>query len=360
MITLNTLTDSEKPAITAQTAAAKEVNLPPLHMSSSPHVRSAITVPMIMLFAIIAMVPSLAASVVFFGVNALILTAACVGAAVGTEWIINKALKKEQSIGDLSAVVTGILVAFNLPPSLPVWMAVIGSVFAIGVAKMVFGGLGANFINPALAGRAFLMANYPAEMTNFPATVFGSINALPDGISSATPLEAIKTAFSQGSFQVSEFANALPQLFFGNVGGTIGETSALALLIGGIFLIAGRIIDFRIPLTYIGTVFFLFWIANGTGTYFTLESIITPVFHVLAGGLMLGAFFMATDMATSPITPKGRIIFGIGCGVLTFLIRKYGGYPEGVSYSILLMNLVVPLIDRCTRPTIYGEVRGRG
>jgi electron transport complex protein RnfD len=313
-----------------------------------------------MLLVIIAMTPSFIASIIFFGFKAILLTAVCVGASVGTEWVINSAFKKTQTIGDLSAVVTGILVAFNLPPSLPLWMAALGSVFAIAVAKMVFGGLGANFINPALAGRAFLMANYPAEMTNFPPTNFGSVNGLADGISSATPLGAINAAFHNGSYQVSEFAQALPQLFLGNVGGTIGETSALAIIIGGIFLIAGRIIDFRIPLSYIGTVFFLFWIANGSGGYFTLESIITPTFHILAGGLLLGAFFMATDMVTSPITPNGRIIFGAGCGILTFIIRKYGGYPEGVSYSILLMNLVVPLIDRYTRPTIYGEVKKRG
>jgi len=317
---------------------------------------------MIMLFVIIAMAPSFIASVVFFGFRAVLLTAICIGTSVCTEWVINRVFKRAQTTSDLSAVVTGILVAFNLPPSLPLWMAVIGCMFAIVVAKMVFGGLGANFINPALAGRAFLMANYPAEMTHFPPTAFGSVNGLADGISAATPLEAIKDAFHHGSYQdhVSDFASALGQLLLGNVGGTIGETSAIAIIIGGIFLIAGRIIDYRIPLTFIGTVFFLFWIANGTGEYFTLESLITPTFHILAGGLMLGAFFMATDMVTSPISPKGRIVFGVGCGFLTFLIRKYGGYPEGVSYSILLMNLVVPLIDRYTKPTIYGEVKKRG
>jgi len=361
MTTLNAnTTNSGKSGANSKAGAEKEMILPQLHLSCSPHVRSAVTVPMIMLFVIIAMTPSFITSVIFFGFSAILLTAVCAGSAAGTEWAINKIFKRQQTVGDLSAVVTGILVAFNLPPSLPLWMAVVGTVFAIAVAKMVFGGLGANFINPALAGRAFLMANYPAEMTNFPPTAFGSVNGLADGISAATPLEAIKDAFTHGTYQVTDFASALPQLFWGNVGGTIGETSAFALIIGGIFLIAGRIIDYRIPLFYIGTVFLLFWIANGTGEYFTLESIITPAFHILAGGLMLGAFFMATDMVTSPITPNGRIIFGVGCGVLTFLIRKYGGYPEGVSYSILLMNLVVPLIDRCTRPTIYGEVKKRG
>jgi electron transport complex protein RnfD len=308
--------------------------------------------------------------------DAVLITAVCIISAVASESAANLILKKSQSAGDLSAVVTGMLVAFNVSPSLPLWMAALGSVFAIVVAKMVFGGLGCNFINPALAGRAFLVASYPAPMTNFPPTKFGSINGLgeaasagssatPAGsgvaaVSSATPMGAIKSAFADGSYAAADFAAALKDLFFGNVGGCIGETSALALLIGGIFLIAIRAVDIRIPLAYIATVFVLFWIANGTGTHFTAGALVAPTFHILGGGLFLGAFFMATDPVTSPITPRGRVIFGIGCGLLVFVIRKYGGYPEGVSYSILLMNLVVPLIDRCTRPAIYGEVKKRG
>jgi len=413
----------------AGTKAVKAFDPPFLHLSTPPHIRSNLTVSMIMMAVIAAMVPTLAASVIFFGVKAALLAAVCVVAAVITECFANLMLKKGQTVGDLSAVVTGILVALNLPPSLPLWMAALGSVFAIAVAKMVFGGLGCNFINPALAGRAFLVASYPAPMTSYPPTLFGSVNGLAikaapaasdavaaatsssaaapaaadsvtgvvgavtdsladtaalaasklaaaassvadsvsaaaasatsaiDAVSSATPLYVIKHVFAENAYKPSDFSPALKSLFFGNVGGCIGETSALALLIGGIFLMCTRVIDFRIPFAYIFTVFALFWLANGTGTFFTVESLIAPTFHILAGGLFLGAFFMATDPVTSPITPLGRLLFGMGCGALTFTIRKYGGYPEGVSFSILLMNLVVPLIDRCTRPKIYGEVK---
>ncbi|MFP4162954.1 MAG: RnfABCDGE type electron transport complex subunit D [Chitinispirillaceae bacterium] len=352
---MTTLQTNPKGAVEEKQTSAPKVAVPELHLSSSPHFRAGVTVPIIMMVVILAMIPAFAASVIFYGWRAIILTAASVGSAVGTEWLINRFLKRPQTIGDFSAVITGILVAFNVPPMLPIWMVVIGSAFAIGVAKMVFGGLGANFINPALAGRAFLMANFPAAMTSFSAPFFGNMSGI-DGITAATPLEAIKTAFAEGTYQTTQYADALKELFLGNVGGSIGETSAVALLLGGIFLMAIRVVDYRIPLSYIGTVFALFWIANGSGGHFTLSSLVTPTYHVLAGGLLLGAFFMATDMVTSPITPRGRILFGFGCGVLTFVIRKFGGYPEGVSYSILLMNLVVPLIDRYTRPTIYGEV----
>jgi electron transport complex protein RnfD len=373
-------------------------------------------------------VPALTSSIIFFGVGAALLTAVCIAAAVATECVANLILKRSQSAGDFSAVVTGLLVAFNLPPALPLWMAALGSVFAIAVAKMVFGGLGGNFINPALAGRAFLVASYPAPMTNYPPTLFGSVNGMTaemsgglsdaissatpssaaaepiagaigaaadsladtaslaagklaaaassvadtvsaaaasaasaiDAVSSATPLYVIKHVFAVNAYNAADFSPALKSLFVGNAGGCIGETSSLALLVGGIFLISIRAIDFRIPFAFIFTVFALFWLANGTGTFFTVESLIAPTFHILAGGLFLGAFFMATDPVTSPITPLGRLLFGMGCGALTFIIRKYGGYPEGVSFSILLMNLVAPLIDRCTRPKIYGEVKKHG
>jgi len=364
-------TQAEAAVAPKKPVAAKAFEPPRLHLSASPHVRSPLSVPKVMLAVIIALVPALVASIIFFGASAAMLTAVCVASAVAAEAVANLLLRRGQSIGDLSAIVTGILVAFNLPPSLPLWMAALGSIFAIVVAKMVFGGLGCNFINPALAGRAFLVASYPAPMTSYPATVFGSVNGLAetaassagsivDAVSSATPLGAIKQVFADNLFDAGVFSTALSDLFFGNVGGCIGETSALALLVGGIFLMAIRAVDVRIPLAYIFTVFSLFWIVNGTGTYFTVDSLIAPTFHILGGGLFLGAFFMATDPVTSPITPRGRILFGVGCGVLTFLIRKYGGYPEGVSFSILLMNLTVPLIDRYTRPAIYGEVKKRG
>jgi electron transport complex protein RnfD len=373
------VTNASVPDAEAATKAVRPFDPPFLHLSTSPHIRSGRTVPKLMLAVIAAMVPAFASSVIFFGVNAAMLAAVCVSAAVAAECVANLVLRKPQSAGDFSAVVTGLLVAFNLPPSLPLWMAALGSVFAIIVAKMVFGGLGCNFINPALAGRAFLVASYPAPMTNFPPTLFGQVNGLVDtvsgatahaplaaadavpsaidAVSSATPLGVIKHVFAANSYNAFDFAPALKSLFLGNVGGCIGETSALALLIGGIFLMAVRAIDFRIPLAYILTVFALFWLANGTGTFFTVDSLIAPAFHVLAGGLFLGAFFMATDPVTSPITPLGRLLFGMGCGALTFTIRKYGGYPEGVSFSILLMNLVAPLIDRCTKPKVFGEVK---
>ncbi|MDG5817009.1 RnfABCDGE type electron transport complex subunit D [Chitinispirillales bacterium ANBcel5] len=329
-----------------------------LHLSTSPHIRQPMAVPEIMKWVILALMPAFVSSVIFFGWRSIMLTVVSVGSAVGTEWFINKYFKRPCTIKDYSAVLTGLLLALNFPATLPWWTAVIGSVFAIALAKLAFGGLGSNFINPALAGRAFLVASYPAAMTNFNAPFFGSISGI-DGVSGATPLSNIKDAFLAGNFDPQLFSSALRSLSIGNVGGCIGETSAIALLLGGLILVWKRIIDIRIPLSYIGTVFILFWLSNGSGSFFNSASLITPTYHVLAGGLLLGAIFMATDMVTSPITPKGRIIFGIGCGVLTFTIRKFGGYPEGVTYSILLMNLIVPLIDRYTRPKIYGEVMKR-
>jgi electron transport complex protein RnfD len=343
---------------TSEAATVDRLSSGSLYLTSSPHVRHPETVTHIMAWVAVALVPSCVASVVFFGIRALFLTAVSVVAAVVTEWAVGRLMKKQSTIGDFSAVVTGILVAFNVSPSLPWWMVAIGSVFAIGVAKMAFGGLGANFINPALAGRAFLMASYPSAMTMFGPTVYGSLSGI-DGMSSATPLGAFKAAVADGSFQALDFQEALTNLFTGNVGGCLGETSALALLLGGVLLLYKRIISLRIPFFYIGTVFLLNWVFNGTGTYFTSGAIIVPFYQILAGGLFLGAFFMATDMVTSPVTPKGKLFFAVGCGLLTFVIRKFGGYPEGVSYSILLMNLFVPLIERYTRPKIYGEVRRR-
>ncbi|MBD3392334.1 MAG: RnfABCDGE type electron transport complex subunit D [Chitinivibrionales bacterium] len=342
---------------------ADEIPQHRLHLSTSPHIRYGDSVPSVMLSVVLALVPALVASIVFFGARSLALVTTCIVSCCATEWTISVFfLKKGNTLGDFSALVTAMLLAFNLPPDLPWWMAAVGSVFAIGVAKMVFGGLGNNFINPALAGRAFLMASYPAAMTAFRAPRGGTLSGLPqsiDGITSATPLKTFADAMASGNFEALEFQLALPDLFLGKVGGCIGETSVLALLLGATILWYRRAIGFRIPVSYIGTVFVLFWLFNGTGSLVTSEALIVPIFHVLSGGLMLGALFMATDMVTSPITPIGKIIFGTGCGVLTFLIRKFGGYPEGVSYSILLMNLVVPLIDRYTRPRIYGKVEKR-
>jgi electron transport complex protein RnfD len=343
----------------------EELQAPWLHISTPPHVRNAESVPEFLRNVLLSLAPALLASVIFFGLHALLLVATCTLFSVLTEWVIVRYLfRKPPTISDLSAAVTGVLFACTLPPALPLWIAAIGSVFATAVAKMAFGGLGNTIVNPALAGRAFLLAAYPVQMTTWVATRFGSMNGLPqqvDAFTNATPLAAIKNAMISGEFQALDFQDALPHLFWGNVGGCIGETSVIALLLGALFLLYKRVIGLRIPCSFIGTVFILFWIFNGvTKDLFSTEAITIPVFNILAGGLFLGAFFMATDTVTSPITPVGKTVFGIGCGILTFAIRKFGAYPEGVCYAILLMNLVVPLLSRYTRPAIYGKVKKNG
>jgi electron transport complex protein RnfD len=333
------------------------------NISVSPHIRDRDSVSSIMLTVVISLIPALAASIYFFGRQAAMLVSVCVISCLAIEWLVTKfLLRKPNTLTDFSALVTALLLAFNLPPSLPWWMAVIGSLVAIGIAKLAFGGLGNNFINPALAGRAFLMAAYPASMTTWTAPLKGTMSGLSnavDAISQATPLAAFSAAVKSGSFQALDFQEAIFNLFIGNRGGCLGETSVIALLAGAMILLYRRVIGFSIPVFYIATVFILFWIFNGTGGYVTSDALIVPFYQILSGGLMLGAWFMATDMVTSPITRTGKIIFGAGCGILTFVIRKYGGYPEGVSYSILLMNLVAPHIDRFTRPRIYGKVKKR-
>ncbi|MDI3538024.1 MAG: H+/Na+-translocating ferredoxin:NAD+ oxidoreductase subunit [Bacillota bacterium] len=312
-----------------------------LIVASSPHIRAAETVDRLMWQVIIALIPAAAVSVYFFGIRSLVLMLVGVASAVLTEALVQKALKKEITIADGSAALTGLLLAFNVPANAPWWMVAVGAAFAIAVVKQTFGGLGANFVNPALAARAFMLAAWPQHMTGrFPVPL--------DSITAATPLAILKGTAT----------GTLPSyldLFIGNVGGVLGETSALALLVGGAYLIWQKVIDWRTPAGFIGTVALLTWIFGGKGGLFTGD----PLYHVLAGGLILGAFFMATDYVTSPITPKGRLIFGIGCGFITVLIRLWGGYPEGVSYSILLMNLVVPFLDRWTLPRVYGVTRAR-
>jgi electron transport complex protein RnfD len=297
-----------------------------LLVSSSPHIRSGETVQRIMFDVVIALIPALIASIIFFGFRAFLIVILTVAAAMISEAIAQKILGKEITVNDGSAIVTGMLLAFNLPPTVPFWIPVIGGALAIIVAKQIFGGLGHNPFNPALVARAFLVASWPVFMTSW-------IN--PDGSSAATPLALLK---------YEGIATPYWDLFIGKIGGCIGETSVLALLIGGAYLLYRGHIDWRIPGGYFVTVIVLSAILGQD-----------PLFHLLAGGLMLGALFMATDMVTSPITKKGRIVFGIGCGVLTVLIRLFGGYPEGVSYSILLMNAATPLIDRYTKPRIFGK-----
>ena len=305
-------------------------------VSGTPHVRSKESIQSIMRDVIIALVPATAAGIYYFGMRALILIVAAIISAVFFEWLYEKITKKPVTINDLSAVVTGLLLAMNLPASAPVWVAIVGSAFAIIFAKQLFGGLGQNFINPALAGRAFLLASYPTEMTTW---------VVPNGLAAdaatyATPLAQLKN----GALDAS-----LKQLVMGQVGGTIGETCAIALIIGGIYLLYKHVISWKIPVIYIATVFILFAVIGRHGMRMPLQ-------EIFAGGVMLGGIFMATDYASSPVTPKGQVIFAVGAGLLTYLIRTFGGYPEGVSYSILIMNCCVPLIERFTEPTIFGAL----
>ncbi len=303
--------------------------------SSSPHLRSNETVTSVMRDVIIALLPATAASVYFFRFNAVKIIVLAILTAVLTEAAIQKMMKKPVTINDLSAVVTGLLLAFNLPASAPWWIPVIGSAFAIAIVKQAFGGLGNNFMNPALGARAMLVASWPVIMTNW-------VTTGPDAVSTATPLAILKGTSTMPIPPLSD-------LIIGNIGGCLGETSALMLIIGGVYLLYKGIINWRIPFTYIGTVAVLTLVLGGGFENMT--------YHVFAGGLMLGAFYMATDYASTPVTPKGHIIFGIGCGILTSVIRLYGGYPEGVSYSILLMNVVAPIIDKYTSPKVFGEVK---
>lgn len=348
-------------------------------VSAAPHIKQKISVNSVMWQVVLALIPALLVGIFFFGIQSLLLTMYAVAAAVITEALIQKFRKVPITVSDGSAVVTGILVAFNINSAAPWWLPVIGAVFAIAIGKQIFGGLGFNIFNPALLGRAFMMASWPTLMTagwkstNPMSSIFqSSMNGLrnlpsnvPDVVTSATPLGVVK-ALRDTTQISSDMANTvmdnltsmdtLQDLFWGNIGGVIGEVSAAALLIGAAYLAWKHIIEWRIPVSYIGTVFVLVYAFGGINGMFS-ASIMLPIFHIISGGLILGAFFMATDMVTSPVTKKGRLIFGFGCGVLTVVIRLIGGYPEGVSYSILLMNIAVPLIDRYTTPKTFGEVK---
>lgn len=303
-------------------------------VSSSPHIHSKDSIQSIMRDVFIALLPATLVGVWVFKFQALIVILLSIGACVGAEALWQKLTHQKITVSDYSAAVTGLLLAMNLPPTVPFWLPIVGGAFAIIIAKQLFGGLGQNFINPALAARAFLLASWPVQMTTW--TI--------DGVTTATPLGILK-----------EGSGVLPQitdLILGNVGGTIGETSAIALLIGGVYLIYKKVISVRIPATFIGTVLILTWILGRGGMFYP-----NAIYEIFAGGLFLGAFFMATDYSSSPVTVKGQYIMGLGCGIITTVIRLYGGYPEGVSYSILIMNLAVPLIDRYTQPRIFGEVK---
>ena len=308
-----------------------------LTVSASPHVRSAQTVSGIMLNVIIALIPALAASVWLFGLRVLLVCAVTVSVGVLSEYIARKVMKRHNTIGDLSAVVTGLILAFNLPVSIPLWMAAIGSVIAIVVAKQFFGGIGQNFVNPAIAGRIILMVSFPTAMTTWTAPF--AYKSTQGTITTATPLAA----------EESELPSLL-EMFLGMRGGSLGETCAAALIIGGLYLIIRKIISPSIPLSFIGTVAVIMLIAGKGDLSFV-------AYQLLSGGLMLGAFFMATDYATSPINFKGKIIFGIGCGIITSMIRLFGSLPEGVSFAIILMNILVPHIENLTTPKPFGTAK---
>ena len=312
-------------------------------LSSSPHTHAHIGVSTLMLDVIIALMPAVACSVYFFGLKAALLIGVCVVSSIVTEALCRLAMKRENSIGDLSAVLTGLLLALNLPPDLPLWMAVAGSVFAIAVAKQVFGGLGYNPFNPALAGRAFMLISFTGAMTTWSASGWQVSAGGLEAATTATPLAFIKKG-AEG-FDWSQTA-LLKDLFFGNINGCIGEVSALALLIGAGYLVYRKVITWHIPVAFIGTVF-LYALCKGG---------VPPLVHVLSGGVVIGACFMATDYVTSPTTWKGKLIFGAGCGLVTMLIRTAptGAYPEGVSFSILIMNAFTPLINRFTQPRPFG------
>ncbi len=315
--------------------------------SSNPHIRSNEDTRSIMIDVLVALCPALLMSVLRFGFRAVLATAVSIASAVFFEWLYRKLLHKPQMIGDLSAAVTGMLLAFVCPVTLPYWMLVVGNFFAIFVVKQLYGGLGKNFLNPALAGRAALVACYTSQMTTWidPAAEKAALLGGADVVTAATPLTIMKeSGLADITAQYS-----LRDMFIGNIGGCIGEISAMMLLIGGIYLILRKVISWQIPVAYIGTVAvltFLFPRGNDALTWM--------LYNVLSGGLFLGAFFMATDYVTSPVTKKGQLIFGLGCGLLTVFIRYFGSYPEGVCYSILIMNCCTWIIDKYTRPARFG------
>ena len=326
-------------------------------VSSAPHVRAKTSTQNVMMWVCIAMLPTACFGIYNFGVRALLLIVATVLSCVLSETVYNLIAKKKNTIGDLSAVVTGMILALNMPVTLPIWMAVLGGVFAIIVVKMLFGGLGQNFMNPALAGRCFLLISFTSEMSNF----------VTDTYTAATPLAELKAT----NGIIAPWNNyQLMDMFVGTTPGTIGETSTLALLIGAAILVATKVISLRIPVSYLGSFAVLMFFfgdrqfsiaevsagAADIGTLFTQAGTYTLA-QLMCGGIMFGAFFMATDYATSPITKNGQILFGICCGVLTFLFRTIGGTPEGVSYAIILSNLLVPLIEKITIPRAFGVVK---
>ena len=315
------------------------------NVSSSPHVRSEETTRSIMMDVAIAMLPATAFGVFQFGLHALLVIIATVFACVVSEYVFEKVTKRTVTISDFSAVVTGMILALNCPSEIPLWIPMLGGVFAIVIVKQIYGGLGQNFMNPALAGRCFLMISFAGKMTDF--AVSDSFRGVVDTVSGATPLAALKqNGFTDSSVSVLH-------MFIGDIQGTIGETSALAILIGAAILLVFKVIDLKIPLTYIGSfaVFVILYML-GTGKGFDVNYLFS---HIFGGGLMLGAWFMATDYVTTPITPRGQYVYGVCLGVLTAIFRLFGGSAEGVSYAIIFCNLLVPMIERVTRHPAFGK-----
>ena len=318
-------------------------------ISGSPHVHGGESTKKIMYSVIIALMPAFLFSIYYFGFNAVRVTLISVAACVLTEWLIQKyMIKGECTIGDGSAIITGMLLAFNLPSNIPAWMIIVGSIVAIGIGKMSFGGLGNNPFNPALVGRVFMLISFPVAMTTWPTPkpLFGE--ALTDAVTGPTALGFVKEALAQG-VPANELTNQITENIY--YSGSLGEIGSIAIIIGGLFLIFRKVIDWQTPVIIIATVGIIStvcWLIDPT-------QFVHPMIHIFGGGLMLGAFFMATDMATSPMTMKGKIVFSIGVGALTIIIRLWGAYPEGMSFAILIMNAFVPLINKACKPTRFGN-----
>jgi Na+-translocating ferredoxin:NAD+ oxidoreductase subunit D len=322
-------------------------------VSPSPHMYADSSVERLMYGVIIALVPAFLVSIYFFGFPALLVTLVSVLACIFFEYLIQKyMLKGPLTIFNGSAVITGILLAFNVPSNIPVWMLIVGALVAIGVGKMTFGGLGNNPFNPALVGRVFMLISFPVQMTSWPIPQ-GFHSRYLDAATGATPLGIIKEGIRAGGTvpQLMEQVPSHMQLFLGQMGGSLGEIAAAALLLGFAYMLIRKIITWHIPITIFVTIFLF----SGILWYIDPSRNADPLFHLLTGGVMLGAIFMATDYVTSPMTPKGMIIYGIGIGILTMVIRVYGAYPEGVSFAILIMNAFVPLINRYIKPKRFGE-----
>ena len=325
----------------------------PIIISASPHVHSNKSTKNLMYDVLYALIPAFLVSIYVFGVSALVLTSVAVASCVLFEYVIQKyLLKTTVTVSDGSALITGILLAFNLPSNLPIWMIILGSLVAIGVAKLSFGGLGYNIFNPALVGRVFLLISFPVQMTSWPTAVENN-TTLVDAVTSETTLGIIKEGLMYGDTMttISEKLPSTIDLLLGITSGSAGEMSALALILGGIFLLARKVITWHIPITILVTMTVMtgiFWLINP-------EQYANPLIHLLSGGAILGAFYMATDLVTSPMTKKGMIVFAIGIGVITVVIRLFGAYPEGVSFAILIMNAFVPLINKYFKPRRFGS-----